>query len=214
MKAPLSYMKITQGFSKNHRGIDLGWHDQHNRPVYACDDGIVIYNRFQKTGGYVIHLRHEFIENGKKVYYVSEYGHLLKDSQKVHEGDSVKKGQEIAKMGASGKTTGEHLHFGIYKGSKIVYSKDNWVDPCKYINIYKDQNGSLMTKLKINKTKTATGIPSEPLLVHNKPNFNDSSIVKGIGIYNGQEVEYYGTKNGMAIIDNCNKYYTSNKYIK
>ena len=207
MRCPLDYMGITQKFSKNHKGIDLGWHDKHNREVYACDDGIVIYNRYQKTGGYVIHIKHD---NG----YVSEYGHLLKDSQLVLEGSKVKKGQQIAQMGASGQVKGEHLHFGIYKGSKIVYSKDNWVNPCDYINLYKGQNASLMTKLSIKSTKIATKIPSEPLLVHNKPNFNDSSVVKDYKIYNGDEVEYYGTKNKMAIIDNCRKYYTSNKYLK
>lgn len=207
MKCPLSYMSITQKFSKKHRGLDLGWHDQHNRPVYACDDGIVIYNRYQTSGGYVIHIKHN---NG----YVSEYGHLLKDSQTILEGDIVKKGQQIAQMGASGKAKGEHLHFGLYKGSKINYSKDNWVNPCNYLNIYDNQNASLMTKLAIKHTKHASGIPSEPLLVHNKPNYYDSSVVKDYKIYNGDQVEFYGTKGTMAIIDNANKYYTSNRYIK
>lgn len=207
MRSPLDYMDIKQKFSKTHKGLDLGWHDKHNKPVCAIDDGEVIYNRYQKTGGYVIHIRHK---NG----YVSEYGHLLKDSQKVLEGNKVKKGQEIARMGASGKVSGEHLHLGIYKGKSINYNKDNWVDPCKYLNIYSDQKASLTTSLKIKHTKHAKGIPSEPLLVHNKPNYNDNSVVKGKGIYNGDEVEFYGTEKGMAIIDNANKYYTSNKYLK
>lgn len=207
MRCPLDYMAITQKFSKSHRGIDLGWHNEHNRPVYACDDGVVIYNRYQKSGGYVIQIRHN---NG----YVSEYGHLLKDSQLVLEGYKVKKGQQIAKMGASGRVTGEHLHFGLYKGKTINYNKDCYVDPCNYINIYDDQDANLKTKLLIKHVKHAKNIPSEPLLVHNQPNYNNSSVVKDYFIYNGDAVEYYGTKNGMAIIDNCKKYYTSNKYIK
>lgn len=207
MRCPLDYMKINQKFSKKHKGIDLGYYNQHNRPVYAVDDGEVIYNRYQKTGGYVIHIRHN---NG----YVSEYGHLLKDSQKVLEGYKVKKGQQIANMGASGKVTGEHLHFGLYKGKSINYNKDNWVDPCKYLNLYSDQNASVTTKLSIKHTKHAKGIPSEPLLVHNQPNYNDNTIVKDYKIYNGDEVEFYGTEKGMAKIDNARKYYTSNKYLK
>lgn len=207
MRCPLDNMRITQKFSKSHRGIDLGYGDQHNRPVYACDDGEVIYNRYQKTGGYVIHIKHS---NG----YVSEYGHLLKDSQKVLEGNKVKKGQQIARMGASGKVSGEHLHFGLYKGTKINYNKDCWVNPCNYINLYDGQTANAISKLSIKRTKHAKGIPSEPLLVHNQPNYNDSSVVKDYKIYNGDEVEYYGKSNGLANIDNCRKYYTCDKYLK
>ena len=200
MKCPVDYMAITQKFSKKHNGLDLGWYNIHNRAILSCDDGVVIYNRYQTTGGYVIKIKHD---NG----FTSIYGHLLKDSQRVHEGDKVKKGQQIANMGASGKVSGEHLHFSL------LY-KEAYVDPCKYINLYDNQDANLKTKLLINHVKHAKGIPSEPLLVHNQPNFNSNSIVKNYKIYNGDIVEYYGTKNGLAIIDNCRKYYTSKKYLK
>jgi len=213
MRCPLKFNGIKQKFKntgvKRHYGIDLGWHYQHNEPVYAIDDGTVIYNRYQKTGGYTIHIRHN---NG----YVSEYGHLKKDSQKVKEGSKVKKGQQIANMGNTGiLTTGYHLHLGIYKGSSINYNdKSKFVNPVDYLNLYDGQLEGKDTKEHINHTKHASGIPSEPLLVHNAPNTNKNSVVKDYGIYNGQEVEFYGTLNNMAIIDNARKYYTSNKYLK
>ena len=75
MMCPVNYVAVTQEF-KNHNGVDFGWYGHHNQWIYAVDDGEVIYNRKQITGGYVIHIRHD---NG----YVSEYGHLLKDSQQV-----------------------------------------------------------------------------------------------------------------------------------
>lgn len=211
---PVNYISLTQGFKNTgvgrHYGLDLGWYsqDKKNQPVYACDDGIVIYNRHQVSGGYVIHIKHN---NG----YVSEYGHLLKNSQLVLEGHKVKKGQQIARMGNSGLSTANHLHFGIYKGDKINYSKkQNWVNPLDYVNMYDGQVCNAKTEGKIKHTKHAKGIPSEPLLVHNQPNYKSSTVVKDYKIYNGDEVEYYGTENGLAKIDNCKKYYTSNKYIK
>ena len=92
--------------------------------------------------------------------------------------------------------------------------KSNFVNPVEYLNIYDGQEEGKNTKEHINHTKKASGIPSEPLLVHNAPNYNKNSVVNGYGIYNGQEVEFYGTTNNMAIIDNARKYYTSNKYLK
>ena len=213
MRCPLKFNGITQKFKNTginkHYGIDLGWHYDKHEPVYAIDDGVVIYNQYQTTGGYVIHIRHD---NG----YVSEYGHLQKNSQKVKVGSKVKKGQQIANMGSTGiKVTGCHLHLGIYKGTSINYSKkSNFVNPVEYLNIYDGQEEGKNTKEHINHTKKASGIPSEPLLVHNAPNYNKNSVVNGYGIYNGQEVEFYGTTNNMAIIDNARKYYTSNKYLK
>lgn len=140
MNFPLQKNGITYPFINNkknttkeypylHYGIDEGYTKETgpNMPVYAVDDGIVIYNRYQSSGGYVIHIRHN---NG----FVSEYGHLLKDSQKVLEGYTIKKGQQIANMGRSGKANGNHLHFGLYKGTSINYDNvSNFVNPLDYL---------------------------------------------------------------------------------
>ena len=121
---------LTKQFQYLHYGIDFGYHDQQhkNEPVYAIDDGVVIYNRYQSTGGYVIHIRHN---NG----FVSEYAHLQKDSQKVLEGDIVKRGQQIANMGNSGsQAKGNHLHLGLYRGEYINYNDlSKFVNPLDYL---------------------------------------------------------------------------------
>ena len=207
MRTPVNYISITQDFSKKHHGIDFGWFSDshHNQWIYAIDDGTVIYNRKQISGGYVIHIRHD---NG----YVSEYGHLLKNSQQVHEGDKVKKGQKIAKMGKSGLVTGEHLHLGIYHGTSINYNdKSKWVDPAKYLNVYANQVENAKSKGKLKHTKIAYNIPSEPLNIRYKTKHG-----KIVGyIYNGDEVEHYYINNeGWNVCDNIRDYVCSNKYLK
>lgn len=204
MKCPINYIAVVQKFG-THKGVDFGWYDpkHHNQPVYACEDGTVIYNRYQSSGGYVIHIKHD---NG----YVSEYGHLLKDSQLVHEGDKVKKGQQIANMGASGKVTGEHLHFGLYKGKKINYLfKFNFVDPLKYINVYSNQKINDKSKNLIKHTKRVTA--KDGLNIRDKASIN-GKIVR-VAKYN-EEVECFGKKGTWNIVDNIKGYYCSSNYLK
>ena len=50
----------------------------------------------------------------------TRYIHLLKDSILVKVGDNVKKGQVIAKMGNTGYSFGNHLHFDVYLNGKKV----------------------------------------------------------------------------------------------
>lgn len=207
MKYPVNYIGITKAFSYSHNGVDFGWNSKFygkNQPVYAVDDGVVIYNRKQFTGGYVIHIKHD---NG----YVSEYGHLKKNSQLVHEKDKVKKGQQIALMGGSGIVTGNHLHFGLYKGSKINYKdKSKFVDPLKYLCMYDSQIVSSKSKSKIKfHTKHVKGADSEGLNVRNKEN-------EIVGTYkNGTELETFEDKNSTLIyVDNIRKYTTYKKYLK
>lgn len=204
MKCPINYIAVVQKFG-THKGVDFGWYDpkHHNQPVYACEDGTVIYNRYQSSGGYVIHIKHD---NG----YVSEYGHLLKDSQLVHEGDKVKKGQQIAQMGASGKVTGEHLHFGLYKGKKINYLfKFNFVDPLKYINVYNKQTINDKSKNLIKHTKKVTA--KDGLNIRDKS--NTSGKIVRVAKYN-EEVECYGNKGTWNTVDNIKGHYCSSNYLK
>lgn len=208
MRYPLNYIGVTQKFSKTHKGIDLGWNSKYggkNVPVYAVDDGVVIYNRKQTTGGYVIHIRHD---NG----LVSEYGHLLKDSQTILEGYKVKKGQMIARMGNSGISFGNHLHFGLYKGTSINYNVNNWVNPFDYLCLYDNQTVNAKTTnngyVKF-KTKKVVGADEEGLNVRKGING------KVVGTYkNGTELESFGVERGWNIVDNVRGYYCSNKYVK
>jgi murein DD-endopeptidase MepM/ murein hydrolase activator NlpD len=41
-------------------------------------------------------------------------------------GDIVKKGQVVGKMGSSGRSTGPHVHYEVYKNGRVV-------DPSSYV---------------------------------------------------------------------------------
>ena len=56
--------------------------------------------------------------------YVTRYAHNKENVVKV--GDTVKKGQHIAKMGTSGRSTGPHVHFEVLRNGKVV-------NPTRYI---------------------------------------------------------------------------------
>lgn len=215
LQYPVDIINIRQEYSSKHHGLDLGWDKNfkgsQNQDIKAVADGVVVYNRKQVTGGYVIGIYHP------KYDLTSEYGHLLKNSQRVHEGDNVKKGEVIAKMGASGICTGNHLHFGLQVGRGLVYGKNaKWIDPLIYLVRYKNQAISERSKdkLKIVDTRIVHGVPSEPLLVHNKRNFLRSSIVKNLGFNNGDEMPCYKIDKSFVVCDLYLGYYSASKYIK
>lgn len=204
MRYPVNYIGITQKFSSKHHGIDFGWNSKHggeHQSIYAVDDGEIIYKTVQKTGGKVLHIRHS---NG----YVSEYGHLASWYGNI--GDKVKKGTKIGTMGKSGKTTGSHLHFGLFKGTKINYNnKLNFVDPLKYLCKYDEQITSLKSKLLVKyKTKKVT---CDELNIRTKPSTNGKIVGTA---KKGKQVESFGVKKGWNIVDNLRDYYCSNKFVK
>lgn len=218
MRIPVNMINVRVKFTKTHKGIDFGFDSKilgKNQPIYAIEAGTVIYNRKQTTGGYVIHIRHD---NG----YVSEYAHLKKNSQLVKEGSKVKKGQQIAQMGNSGIVTGYHLHFGLYKGKSINYKdKSKFVDPELYLCKYADQQVRSNSKIKSwFETKIVTGVPvTEDYDYLNVRDAKGKIVGK---VYNGDVVEYYGTKKikidgkstTCACIDNILGRYISTKYVK
>lgn len=212
MMYPVNVINIKQKFKNKginkHYGIDFGWHDSvgKNQPILAADDGVVIYNRKQVSGGYVIHIRHD---DG----YCTEYGHLLKNSQRVKEGSRVKKGQIIANMGASGICTGAHLHFGVYKGKEINYSdKSKWVDPLKYLCMYDNQcvvDRSIVPQKDLFHTKKVSA--KDGLNVRTTPSTKGKVVV--VAPYNSQ-LECFGLVGNWNIVDNIRNFYCSNKYLK
>ncbi|MFA5183924.1 MAG: M23 family metallopeptidase [Patescibacteria group bacterium] len=96
--------RITQYFSWRHNGLDIG--NKVGTPIYAADDGIVEIASSGWNGGYgnTIVINHG---GGKK----TRYGHASKLFVKV--GEEVSKGEHIAAMGSTGRSTGPHLHFEI-----------------------------------------------------------------------------------------------------
>ena len=88
--------------STNHKGIDIA--NRRGTPIYAADGGTVIYAGWMRGYGYLVQISHG---NGVVTYY----GH--NSSLTVSVGQHVYKGQQIAQMGSTGNSTGNHCHFEI-----------------------------------------------------------------------------------------------------
>ena len=92
-----------------HRGIDIGAPSGTN--VLAADSGTVIVAGFGRSyGNYVV------IDHGNG--YTTLYAHNSRLCVSV--GDSVSRGQVIAKCGSTGNSTGPHIHFEISKNGSLV----------------------------------------------------------------------------------------------
>lgn len=100
-----------------HKGIDIA--GKINSPVFAVDDGTVEKSYYSDSYGNVI-----FIQHQNK--YVTVYGHL--NSRLVSEGQRVKKGDIIGKMGRTGQATGVHLHFETHQ-TEWTYEKKFALNP-------------------------------------------------------------------------------------
>lgn len=100
-----------------HLGFDLA--KTVNSPVIAGNDGKVIHAKYLGIYGNCIILDH-----GMGVQ--SLYGHL--SAFQVHEGDEVKKGQQIGVSGQTGMAGGDHLHFSMLVDGQFVNATE-WWDP-------------------------------------------------------------------------------------
>lgn len=141
LRFPVDVIGITKHFSATHRGIDLGWADIPNPPIYAAGSGKVISARIElSTGAKYVVIRHA--DEGGKVM-LTRYWHL--DSFCVKAGQLVQIGQEIGRMGRTGKANGVHLHFevNIFPASKTIFTERQCqaaaVDPLLYTYCFLDQ---------------------------------------------------------------------------
>jgi murein DD-endopeptidase MepM/ murein hydrolase activator NlpD len=102
---------------KSNDGINLAVPE--GTPVKAAEDGVVAYSGNELKGyGNLVLVRHS---NG----YVTAYAHA--SELLVKRGDTIKRGQVIAKSGQSGEVGSPQLHFEIRKGSQPV-------DPLQFLN--------------------------------------------------------------------------------
>ena len=94
-----------------HKGVDLAV--PMNTPVMAAADGTIeIIGRKGSYGKYV--------RLGHKGGYQTAYAHLNGYRQDLKVGSKVKRGEVIAYVGTTGRSTGPHLHFEVIKNGKVV----------------------------------------------------------------------------------------------
>jgi murein DD-endopeptidase MepM/ murein hydrolase activator NlpD len=122
LRYPLRFTRISSGFSRTrlhpllkrtrpHRGVDFV--APRGTPVRAVAAGRVTYAGWLGGLGRVVRIQHP----GP---YRSDYGHLDLLTKAVKLGRTVKRGQVIGYVGATGLATGPHLHFGLSKHGRYI----------------------------------------------------------------------------------------------
>jgi len=122
LKTPLRYTRISSKFTlkryhpilkryRAHLGVDFA--APTGRRVNATADGKIIHKGRKGGYGKTVMIRHK---NGLK----SLYAHLNSYNNKIRVGSYVKQGQFIGRVGSTGRSTGPHLHFGLYKNGRAI----------------------------------------------------------------------------------------------
>ncbi len=122
LKAPLSYRRISSGFSRSrlhpilkirrpHLGVD--YVAPRGTPVSALGDGTVRFAGYKGANGNLAIIRHP---KGFTTYY----GHLHKIRRGIRPGARVAQGDVIGYVGSTGRATGPHLDFRMKKENRFV----------------------------------------------------------------------------------------------
>ena len=113
-----TYISSYWGDGRNHMGIDIA--SKKGSEIYAAADGVVSFAGVNGAYGNCVIISHP---DGKtKTLYAHNSSNLVK------KGDTVKEGQVIAKVGSTGRSTGNHLHFSVLVNGKQV-------NPEKYLGL-------------------------------------------------------------------------------
>ena len=120
---PVNNPKITSTFGYRrspfgnsrelHKGIDLAV--RHGSPVHVTHDGIVTFAGWRSGYGYTV-----IVDNNYG--YSTLYAH--NSSLLVKKGTRVKKGDRIAKVGSTGRSTGAHLHYEVRVNGLLVNPRE------------------------------------------------------------------------------------------
>lgn len=106
---PTDSHQINQYFGWRHTGVDI--HGRYNNAIYAADDGVVEFAGWNSGGyGLMVLINHG---NGMK----TRYAHASKLYVKA--GQHVSRGEVLAMVGTTGRSTGPHLHFEVIINGKV-----------------------------------------------------------------------------------------------
>ncbi len=108
------------GGRRMHNGTDFA--ASHGTDIYATADGVVTQAGWQSGFGRLIKIQHDF---GIETLYAHN------SNLRVRKGQRVSRGDHIADMGSTGRSTGTHLHYEVRVGGKPV-------NPMIYIKAARD----------------------------------------------------------------------------
>ena len=122
LKAPLKFTRISSKFSharlhpvlkkyRPHHGVDYA--APSGTPVRAVADGVVIKKSYDKAAGNMLKIKHPGNLS-------SGYLHLRGFAKGIKVGARVSQGQVIGYVGSTGRSTGPHLDFRLWKGSTAI----------------------------------------------------------------------------------------------
>lgn len=148
LKAPLQYSRVSSGFSyarkhpvtrkvQPHTGVDYA--APKGTPVMTIGDGVVTSVKYEGAGGNTVRIRHNSV-------YSTAYLHLSKYAKGLKAGQRVRQGEVIGYVGSTGRSTGPHLDFRVWK------------------------NGTPINPLKMDSP------PAEPIKDSNRPAFEAASL--------------------------------------
>ncbi|NCS99888.1 M23 family metallopeptidase [Candidatus Parcubacteria bacterium] len=122
LKTPLNYSRVSSKFSFKRRNPvtgDVGSHKAvdltalKGTPIKSVGDGVVEYAGWNGGYGNYIKIKHS---GG----FISAYAHLSSIDSKIKKGARVAQGQLIGRVGSTGRSTGPHLHYEVYKNGNPV----------------------------------------------------------------------------------------------
>ena len=122
LKAPLKYSRISSGFSnarrhpvtrkvQPHYGVDYA--APTGTPVMTIGDGVVTSVKYEGAGGNTVRIKHNSV-------YSTAYLHLSKYAKGLKVGQRVRQGEVIGYVGSTGRSTGPHLDFRIWKNGSPI----------------------------------------------------------------------------------------------
>ena len=122
LKAPLKFSRISSGFSyarrhpvtkkvRPHTGVDYA--APVGTPVMSIGDGVVTSVKHEGAGGKTVRIRHNSV-------YSTAYLHLSKYGKGIVPGKRVRQGEVIGYVGSTGRSTGPHLDFRVWKNGSPI----------------------------------------------------------------------------------------------
>lgn len=133
---------VTGSFVRAHKGVDIA--APKGTPVYASNSGSVVASKGM-NGGYGNLLD---ILGGR---FNTRYAHL--DKIEVSSGDTVKRGQLVARVGNTGRSTGSHLHFEVRDKKGVD------IDPVTVMPLPKTKNEEQKAASTIANVSNKSGSP-------------------------------------------------------
>ena len=103
------------GHAAFHAGVDFA--GAPGSRVISVGPGVVTYSGYKSGYGNVVEIRHA-------TGYMTRYGHNSRNLVRV--GQSVQKGDAVAVIGSTGRSTGTHVHFEVLRDGNVV-------NPAKYL---------------------------------------------------------------------------------